>query len=147
VEIICANCGVPFEARRKTAKYHSPTCRKQAQRREAQSSNVVELVPPLPPADEPDVPPVRPEGRATRATRLQLEAAGLDESALGVDALIAAERLDMLTYGATEAGIAALLKAHREALSEALKDSKSDADPVDLIRQSAALKMIAGGKA
>lgn len=73
---------------------------------------------------------------------MQLVAAGRADSPLGVAALLAAERLDTVGMTDTGAGVAALLKAHRESLEAALKDAKTESDPLEEIRQSAALKLL-----
>lgn len=57
--------------------------------------------------------------------------------------MVAARRLDGMGSGETGAGVKALLEAHRLALAEATKDAKQEADPLDEIRRSAALKLIA----
>lgn len=74
--------------------------------------------------------PDRPaaDGPLTAATRGELEKAGRAGSALGVAALVAAATVDR--GGMTANGLAALLRAHRDALAEALADAEPAADPL-----------------
>lgn len=131
----CASCGRPFEAKRQAAKFCGDTCRKRAQRGPAQLSAVPDVDPPEDPVG----------GKLTKATTAELEAAGRLESALGVAALTIAQRIDGFGLMDTGAGVAALIKEHRAALAEAVKDAEQTADALDQINVSAALKLIAGG--
>lgn len=140
----CGSCGDVFEAKRPAAKFCSDRCRKRSHRAPKPAAKVVAIVPPV--VDEPATRrPVMPS--SYEATLAQLEAAGRLDTALGVSALIAAQMLDdALRSADTGASRAALLKAHREALAEAVKDSKAAADPLDQIRAAAALKLVSGGR-
>lgn len=127
------NCGTIFEAKRSTAKYCSRRCSVRTSRapdRGSDASNVVDL-------------PGSSAGLITRATEAELTSSGVLSSALGQAAMVAARRLDGMGSGETGAGVKALLEAHRLALAEATKDAKQEADPLDEIRRSAALKLIA----
>lgn len=69
------------------------------------------------------------EGALTVATRSELEAVGRADSARGKAALAAAVAVDK--GGMTAAGLAALLKAHREALDAALEGVRPVSDALD----------------
>ena len=159
----CDACGDSFEAKRATARFCSPKCRKRNARRPdapPKSATVLSIVDlergtvEFRTRDDdaaPEVPPAQTEGAATAATRKQLEDAGRLDTALGVAALIAARQLDevalgRLRMGETGSGVKALLEAHRTALAEAVKDAKTAEDPLSKIRAAAALKLVQGGR-
>lgn len=127
------NCGTIFEAKRATAKYCSRRCSVRTSRApdRGSDSNVVQM------------PGAVEEGLISRATQGELASAGVLGTAFGQAAMVAARRLDSMGSGETGAGVKALLEAHRMALAEATKDAKQEADPLDEIRRSAALKLIA----
>jgi hypothetical protein len=78
-------------------------------------------------------------------TRRELEAGGRLDTAGGLAAMLAAERLDRSGMQDTGAGFAAALKAHREALAEALKDPEvPGGSALEEIRRNAALKLVRG---
>jgi hypothetical protein len=64
-------------------------------------------------------------------TRIELEAAGRQETAHGIAALGLAELFDAGGYNAQ--GAAALVKAHRDALAVALEGADREADVIDRI--------------
>lgn len=148
----CPIDGRQFDATRPSHVFCSARCRKANARRpdpiKPKTGKVVQLAPPVVESDdgEPNVGPSMAEGPLTRRTRLELDEAGRLDTALGVAALIAAIRLDMLGLAETGSGVKALLDAHRAALAEAMKDAKSEDDPLAKIRASAALKLVSGGR-
>ena len=82
------------------------------------------------PAEVVALPERRPSsGSVTAATERELQEAGRDGTADGVVALHLAGLLDAGDYNAQ--GAAALSKAHREALAEALKGAVKKADVID----------------
>lgn len=81
----CDVCGTPYEAKRKTSRYCSATCRVRASRAGGVESNVVQLPQP---SDDSDAGPLE---TATRATLVEVEK---DAHPLGVALLSLARRLD-----------------------------------------------------
>jgi hypothetical protein len=154
----CGVCGADFPAKRATARFCSARCRKRNARDPKKGATVLSIADLKPgldlkpqAAETADAAPVgyrRPAmPSAFDATLKQLENAGRLDTALGVAALIAAQRLDDSLHSAdTGSGVAALIKAHREALAEATKDAETEQDPLDKIRAAAALKLVAGGQ-
>lgn len=145
-------CGKTFEAKRAAAKFCSPACRKRNSRADKRGATVLSIVdlekgvdlrldPP-----EPTEPSSAAEGPLTTATRKQLDAAGRLDTALGIAVLLIAMRLDNpMSMADTGSSYASLHKDFRAALAEALKDARTESDPLDKIRASAALKLVSGG--
>jgi hypothetical protein len=94
------------------------------------------------------VPPAVPEaeGELTRATRAKLVEAGRVDSPMGVAALLAARRADRVGLVETGSGLAALLREWDSMLSKAVAGAEHDDDVVARIQESAALKLIQGGR-
>lgn len=117
----CADCGTEFEAQREARKYCSGRCTKRAQRR--------------PKADEAPVreAPATPVGTVAEATRVELERAGRVESAVGQSALALAVRIDA-GNAETGSGLATMVREHRAALADALKEAKKAGDDLDELR-------------
>jgi hypothetical protein len=134
MQLACASCGGKFEAKRANAKYCGERCRKRAQRK--------------PPATVVGLPsrPRRP-GRLAKATKARLEKVGRLDSELGEAVLLLADRLDRVGMVDTGGGIAALMREFRATLAEAVKDDGNSGDALEEIREAAALKLIAGGRA
>lgn len=85
---------------------------------------------PKPQAREIEVPAPPPvEAVLTASTYAELEAADRVGTAKGVAALVAAAAIDR--GGHPAAGLAALIKAHREALTAALEGAQTEADALD----------------
>jgi hypothetical protein len=80
----------------------------------------------------------------TDVTRAELSRVGRLDTANGQLAMLLARRLDGIGAADTGSGVAALVKEHRVTLAEAVKDSVVEVDPMDVIRQSAALKLVNG---
>lgn len=146
----CEVCDRAFEARRATTRFCGQACQKRAKRAQragnpAKGAKLVAL--PTPPADPESDEGERPDSLTpiAAATLKQLEAAGRLDTPIGVAALAAAYKLDV-SMAETGSSYASLLKGYREALAEAMKDAQGAEDPIDKIRESAALKLIAGGK-
>jgi hypothetical protein len=154
----CDACDRPFEAKRASARFCSPACRKRNQRAAAKANlsvvkegnaTIVSV------GDFDKLGSLKPssagesigyvEGPIEAATRRQVEGAGRLDTALGLAAIVAARRVDLVGPIESGAGFRALIEVHRSALAEAIKDAATGADPLDQIRAAAALKMIAGG--
>jgi hypothetical protein len=145
---VCAVCGSGFETKSPAGKYCGERCKKRAQR--GPKLTVVELpvAPPSADASPPaktDANPNSKDGPVTAATRKELDEAGRLDTALGQAALFIAQRIDFVGLADTGSGVAALLKEHRTALAEAVKDAETDDDPIEAIRRSAAIKLVSGG--
>lgn len=143
----CESCGSGFDARSQKAKYCSDKCRKRAQRSaksDDEQSNVVSFPGSLSAiaggADSDSNRDAPRLGALTRVTVEQLERAERLHTPLGVNALLLASRLDMTTAD-TGSSIASLSKEYRAVMTEALKDVKAEADPLEQIRSAAALKL------
>lgn len=130
---VCAACGKGFESP-KARKTCSERCRKRAQRK---PSNLVGLPSQLGRGGS--------DGLLTAATREGLEKAGRLDTEMGAAAMFLASRLD--ASGSSEPGgaVASLMREYRATLTDALRDAKQANDPLEEIRGSAALKLIAGG--
>jgi hypothetical protein len=129
MELTCAACGEPFDAKSRRFKFCArPECKRQRARGRKRGERAVGEVIDLPP------PPARVS--VTSATRAQLEKVGRAETAEGQNAIVLAERLDAATYNALETGssVAALSKQHLAALADALKDVSVNADGVDELK-------------
>lgn len=151
----CKSCSRDYAAKRDTSQYCSDRCRKRAQRSPANAPTVLAVV---------DLDSMRERGETFRpagdqgaddatgygvgmleaATRRQVEEAGRLDTALGVAAVIAARRLDVIGEGETGSGVKALLDAHRAALAAAVANAAQEDNPLAKIRAAAALKMVAG---
>jgi hypothetical protein len=96
---------------------------------------------PKPPPTSPVLPtlippkPAEPSGRPSLSSRtlVELAGAGRESSAAGVRALMLAEAVDAGGYNAQ--GMAALMKAHEQALSVAMEGAPRAADAVDELRR------------
>jgi len=129
---ICGDCGLTFEAKRATAKYCGERCRKRAQRRPPA------LIAPSPAIDEP-----ASIGPTALATTAELELAGRLDTAVGQAAVILARRIDA-SSGETGSSLASLVREHRAALAEAMRDSEGKADPLDELRTRRERKLAGG---
>lgn len=87
--------------------------------------------------------PVAP-GALEMQTRVELEAVGRAETALGVAALMMARRLDTATRESA-GGVASLLAAYRSTFAEATADAERAGDVLDELRSFAALKVVNAG--
>lgn len=131
----CENCGEPFDAKRKTAKYCSGKCRVQAQRGTdsgTDSGTVVAFG--ILPATAPDPPPVRGSVSLEAAARAELDAVGRAETLAGGVVLALARRIDSADDD-TGSGFAALTKELRAALAVAVAGAEQEDDPVDQVRK------------
>lgn len=121
----CDFCSIEYEAKHPSSRFCTAVCRKRNQRSPRQPPAVAPPVLAELPA---------PGGTAlTDATRAELTAAGRVDSALGRAALLLAQRLDASEREPGTA-LAALIREHRAARSEALRGAKAAADPVDELR-------------
>lgn len=127
----CAVCSDGFEAKRPAAKYCSDRCRKRAQRQ-----------PKPQPKPDPQM-PVDPDAELWTATLVELSAAGRQASASGQAALLLARRLDSRAVE-TGSAVAAMVREHRAALADALRDAKVAANPLDELRARREHKRAAG---
>ena len=139
----CAMCPTEFEAKHPTAKYCGERCKKRAQRqpggtkatKRRKPAGVVEL-----PA-EPTIEPAAVSLSA--ATVAELGRAERLETALGQAALALARRIDA-SGGETGSALAALVREHRAALAEAVRDAQKAADPLDELRTRRERKLAGG---
>ncbi len=127
----CEVCGAGYAARRATAKYCSPKCRKRAaDRREAERAAER--------AASAQVSVSRP-GRTEPSTEFadriaaELEAAGRLDSVAGRQALLLARRLEdpETSFGSAAASLS---KELREVLAEAMAGVAQVGDPIEAIR-------------
>lgn len=130
----CDACGEAYEAKSKQSQFCKvPECRRtraRARKQRSRGGEVLEL-----PAreSEPSATPLTVEA----ATLAQLTAADRVESPAGQNALVLARRLDQAMLDRLETGssVSALSKQHLAVLSEAVKDAKVAADPVDELKE------------
>ena len=137
----CAMCPAEFEAKRPAAKYCSERCKKRAQRQPGGTEAKTRK-----PAPSVQSPMECPAGSPlVEATLAELRRAGRDESASGVAAVALATRIDASMFSAeTGAGVAAMVREHRAALADAVKDAGKAADPLDELRSRRERKRSAG---
>lgn len=138
----CEVCPTEFEAKRASAKYCSERCKKRAQRRHG--GGMAAKVLPLP-AELTSEPTPTPAvvGSVAAATMAELASAGRPETAVGQAALALARRID---HAAAETGsaLAALVREHRAALAEAVRDAEGKADPLDELQARRGRKLAGG---
>jgi hypothetical protein len=112
-EVTCAGCGKVFTAKSSRAKWHSPGCKKQAQRN-----------PPAPDVPAPGTPDEHP---IVAAVRKELEAGGKAETVDGQAALLLASQA--ASAGATN--VVSLIRQMREVLDAALGRKPGAGDPLE----------------
>ena len=110
----CAGCGADFEAKRKTARYCSPSCQKRGKR----SSDAA--------AGGPKV-----HEAFVAATVAELERIGKQDTVMGRQVVIIAER--MVSHFSTGTEVSNLSKEHSR-LMGLLSRGAAAADPVDELR-------------
>jgi hypothetical protein len=117
--VVCRGpgCGVTFEAARKTAKYHSDTCRQRARRHPDQVGSGGPVVPAKRNA----------RTRLVDATRAELTAQGRQDTPAGILAEYLAEEID--AGPETGAAMASLSKEYSAAMIRATEDGPAE-DPV-----------------
>jgi hypothetical protein len=125
----CLMCPAEFEAKRASAKYCSPRCRMRASRAGVAGGRSV---------------PVRPDGPQSDAvecvTRAELAQVGQVDSSSGQCALALARRIDAgMESGA---GLAALVREHRNAMADALGGADLEVSPLDQLRQRRERRLI-----
>jgi hypothetical protein len=123
--MICQNpaCGQTFEAKRKTAKYHSRACSMAA-------SRAGQLGEPTPaPPGRARRQPVAVKSHLEKYTRAELVAVGRVETSAGQAALVLAARIDQ---GGAETGsaLASMVREHAAAVDRALAESRQG-DPLE----------------
>lgn len=133
VQMKCAVCSAPFDAKRKTAKYCSRRCSMRASRGSK---------PAQPPA-RPGPMPVDPDAELWTATLAELTAADRVASSHGQAALILARRIDG-AHSEPGGGLAALVKQHGLSLADALKGGAAEVNPLDELRSRRDRKRSAG---
>jgi hypothetical protein len=136
----CAGCGREWEPKRPHAKYCGDTCRKRGQRGSAVAEAAAGGSSVL------SVAPVQVVGELSAATRRMLEAAGRVESELGAAALLLARRADRVGLVETGSGLAALMREWDSMLTKAVAGAEQSDDVVARIQESAALKLLRGGR-
>lgn len=113
----CDSCGKPYEARRKTSRFCSDTCRMRNQR--------------APKSREPVSP--KPSGTDLQSvTERELAAVGRLETVLGQQAIELAGRIS--SSHETGAAIASLSKEFRAVMEAAMEGVGVAADPLDELR-------------
>lgn len=120
MQVTCAACRKPFEAKTKRAKFCSATCRQRAKRARG-AANVLELR------------PAAASSGVERATRAELEEVDRVDTALGQAALALARRLDV-GQADTGSAMASLVKEWRATLAAATEGATTAEDPIDEIR-------------
>jgi hypothetical protein len=126
----CAMCPAEFEAKRATAKYCSARCRVRASRSQPRQDDASEM-----PAD--------PSSELWSATLAELTAAGRALSAGGLAALALARRIDAADRE-TGSSLATLVREHRAALADAVRDGAAAVNPLDELRDRRERKFGAG---
>ena len=123
MEMVCQGpgCGRVFEAKRKTAKYHSRACSMRAARAGTTGG------PPQPAAPDPGR-PKPPPSHCYRSTRAELAEAGRVTSSHGQAALILAYRIDH-SQSETGAAVSAMINSLAGAMERALRGDRRK-DPV-----------------
>ena len=116
----CDTCGVLYQPKRSTSRFHSDSCRKRALRGAAPTR--------LRSVDRQET----PAGGLLSATRAELERAGRVDTALGQAALTLAGRLD--EGRDTGSAMAALSRELRAALEAATRGAAEQASPLDELR-------------
>lgn len=111
-EVSCAGCGILFTAKSPRAKWHTPGCKKQAQR----NPPAAELPPPGDPAEHPIV----------AAVRKELDEHGKADTVDGQVALLLAGQ----AVSAGAANLGTLIRQMREVLDAALGRKPGAAEPV-----------------
>ena len=124
MERSCDICGGAYEAKRPNSKYCGDTCRKRASRGAVPADEVPTLVPDL------EVGPVE------SALLAELTEVERTKTALGQAALALARRVDIGRD--TGAGLASLVKQLEATAKAATANVKSDASPLDLMRDELA---------
>jgi len=134
VEVICQGpgCGIPFQAVRKSARYHSDTCRQRARRHPDQIGQAA--------------PQRKPKGRTRLqdATAAELAKISKQDTTAGIAAAYLAEAIDAGPESA--AALAALSREYAAAMDRATADGP-ETDPVKA-RQAEVrkqLQVLAGG--
>ena len=131
VNVNCAACGDPFEARSRRAKWCSERCRKRVQRA---GGEIVELKPKVAVVVDSDA-----AGRVYVATLAALEAGDRVGHPAGALALELAMRVDARAENGSST--AALAKELRASLAEALENAKSTVDDLDELRRRRAARV------
>ncbi|MFB2571381.1 hypothetical protein [Micrococcus sp. IITD107] len=157
MEVACAECHEPFEAKRSTARYCSDRCRVRAHRKKgprmpspvkkaaAQATARAALADTneasTPPPVEDEEAPVLDTVEAT--VRAELVKAGKQGTVLGQAALVLARRLDIPSLD-TGSAIAALVKQLAATLDAALADAEEDVDELEMMRRRKQEKLASG---
>jgi hypothetical protein len=110
-EVTCAGCGVVFEAARRNARWHSPACRKRAQRAGAKPAAEVEVEAERTSGSDP-----ADRHGLVNAVRLELEKANAVDTFDGQLALQLARRL----ANPDESGVSSLSKELRTVMAAAV---------------------------
>jgi hypothetical protein len=132
----CVVDGTVFEAQRPHAKFCSDRCRKRHQRKPAEPEPPLSSVTSLPEVD----------GELTAATRRKLELVDRAGTELGAAAMLLARRADRVGLTETGSGLAALMREWDAMLTKAVAGAEQSDDVIARIQESAALKLIQGGR-
>lgn len=141
---VCEVCASRYEAHRQTARYCSGRCRKRAQR-----SGLAQPTPERASSSTPTVrptPPAAPRaGALTAAALAELQAAGRENTALGLAWLVIAERMDQSIHE-TGSALAAVSRDFRAARAAALEESQSTGDALDEMAKKRAERLARAGQ-
>jgi hypothetical protein len=127
----CDYCGKPYEAKRKSSKYCSDTCRVKTSQH---GGNVVTL----PPAGEERS--ADPTGLVASITA-ELEQGGRLNTALGQQAVFLASRLAISPF---DTSLASMSRELREVMARALEGVAVADDPLDELKRRRELKLAGG---
>lgn len=129
----CEECGTSYTARRPSSRFCGDTCRKRANRRQG------------PPVEVPAAPGGVP-GPVGAAVRAELAAAGTDATALGVTAVVLADRVD--AGGESGTAVASVVRELRAVLADLERNAPVAASPLDELRarRDARMREAWGGK-
>lgn len=158
MEVTCAECNEPFEAKRRTARFCSDKCRVRHHRKKGPKLPVAvkkaaaaataraalddadhdEPLPTEPP--EEDEGPVEESVQAT--VRAELVKAGKHRTVMGQSALVLARRLDLPAMD-TGSAVAALVKQLEATLDAALAGAEEEEDELEQMRRRREEKLAA----
>jgi hypothetical protein len=130
----CDVCQTAYTAKRENSRFCSDRCRNRA--RDIPNAVVKTVAPVV------SIAPIA-EGSLLSATLAELVAAERVNSSLGQAALLLARRLDAIESD-SGSSVAALVREHRVALAEAVKDATALVDPLDQLAARRAERIAVG---
>ncbi|MEV4902365.1 hypothetical protein AB0K08_13610 [Citricoccus sp. NPDC055426] len=158
MEVTCAECDEPFEAKRRTARFCSDKCRVRHHRKKGPKlpaavkkaaaaatarAALADDVPDFMPENIPDEENEEPVEETVEATvRAELVKAGKHRTVMGQAALVLARRLDLPTMD-TGSAVAALVKQLEATLETALAGAEEEEDELEKMRRRREEKLAA----